>query len=282
MLRWLLLCSAVLFRVSLGFGQEADYAKVMNEALAESASLRSAGQLPGVPADSQGKFMLKNLPPFGSKLIFPLSVTLEVQIPGGAAPLSFFLTRHEADSRWHLTDKPAVKEPALREELLRMMEQDQGIRTAPAARNPDAAYLARWTAIDEANTARLKEIVAQHGWPGTALVGTDGALAAFLIVQHADRDRSFQREMLSVVQAAYQAGQIPAQNYAYLLDRVRVGEGKLQVYGSQSQLAPDGTKWVPYPIEDEANVDERRRAVGLGPLAEYIAQMNQRNPISPK
>jgi hypothetical protein len=37
------------------------------------------------------------------------------------------------------------------------------------------------------NLARLKEIVEQHGWPTISLVGVDGAAAAFLLAQHADR-----------------------------------------------------------------------------------------------
>jgi hypothetical protein len=280
--RFLLLMVAVLGLTARGHGQDADYSQAMNEALAEASALRSTGRLPGVPPDSQGGLMLKNLPPFSSKLVFPVSITLEVQIPGSPAPLSFFLTRDDPTGRWRLTDTPAVKEPALRAELLQMREQDQEIRTAPAARNPDAAYLARWAAIDEANTARLKAIVAQHGWPGAAMVGDDGARAAFLIVQHADRDRAFQREMLPLLQAASEAGQVSRQEYAYLVDRVRVGEGKPQLYGSQSQQAPDGTKWIPWPIEDETHVDERRRAVGLGPLADYFILLNQLNPLTPK
>jgi hypothetical protein len=32
---------------------------------------------------------------------------------------------------------------------------------------------------------------------------------------------------------------------------------------------------VPLPIEDEQNVDERRKAIGLEPIAEYFKQMNE-------
>ena len=49
------------------------------------------------------------------------------------------------------------------------------------------------------------------------------------------------------------------------VDRVRVSEGKPQVYGTQFHEV-DGV-WVPQPIEDEANVDARRKNVGLPPLA---------------
>ena len=50
----------------------------------------------------------------------------------------------------------------------------------------------------------------------------------------------------------------------YLTDRVLVGEGKPQRYGTQLENK-DG-KLTPYPLEDPENVDERRRAIGMSPL----------------
>jgi hypothetical protein len=88
-------------------------------------------------------------------------------------------------------------------------------------------------------------------------------------VQHADHDREFQRQCLQLLQAAVAAGDSRPIELAYLTDRVRVGEGRPQVYGTQLTLV-DG-ELVPQPIEDEAHVDERRGAIGLEPLAEYIA-----------
>lgn len=50
-----------------------------------------------------------------------------------------------------------------------------------------------------------------------------------------------------------------------LEDRVRIKEGKPQLYGSQLS----GNPLCFDPIEDEAHVDERRRSIGLEPLADY-------------
>jgi len=54
---------------------------------------------------------------------------------------------------------------------------------------------------------------------------------------------------------------------------VRVAEGQPQIYGTQNR-AVDG-KVVSEEIEDAAQVDNRRAAVGLGPVAEYLASMNK-------
>ena len=62
-----------------------------------------------------------------------------------------------------------------------------------------------------------------------------------------------------------------------LLDRVLVGEGKPQVYGTQGKRFEDWKGKEPElePIEDEANVDKRRAEVGLPPLAEYVKFLKQ-------
>jgi hypothetical protein len=169
-------------------------------------------------------------------------------------------------------NKPAVKEPALRDELLKRVEQDQAIRNeliSHGVKSPDKTILARMQAIDAANTERMKAIVKRYGWPGPELVGVDGSEAAFLLVQHADL--AFQKEMLPLVEKAYRSGGLSGQSYALLLDRVRVGEGKPQVYGTQAKRFEEWNGQEPalQPIEDEANVDKRRAEVGLPPLAEY-------------
>ena len=167
---------------------------------------------------------------------------------------------------------PPVKEPALRIELLKRVEQDQSIRNeliSKGVERPDKAILARMQVIDTANTKRVRAIVRQYGWPTPELVGRDGVHAAFLIVQHAELD--FQKEMLPLVEKAYRSGGLPGQSYALLLDRVLVGQGKPQVYGTQAKRFEEwkGQEVALEPIEDEANVDKRRAEVGLFPLSEY-------------
>jgi Family of unknown function (DUF6624) len=164
------------------------------------------------------------------------------------------------------------KAPALRRELLKRVAKDQAIRNeliSKGVMNPDQAILTRMQAIDAANTKRMKAIVKRYGWPGPELVGRDGAEAAFLLVQHANH--AFQKEMLPLVDKAYRSGGLSGQDYALLLDRVLVGDGKLQVYGTQAKRSEEwqGQEPALEPIEDEANVDKRRAEVGLPPLSEY-------------
>jgi hypothetical protein len=62
-----------------------------------------------------------------------------------------------------------------------------------------------------------------------------------------------------------------ASHMAYLTDRVLVADGKPQRYGTQFHSV-DG-KLQPRPTEDPANLDARRKSVGLPPMAEYVKQM---------
>lgn len=161
---------------------------------------------------------------------------------------------------------------ALRRELLRRVGQDQAIRNElirKGADHPDSSVLARMRAIDTSNTKRMKAIIRRNGWPSPKLVGRDGTEAAFLLVQHADL--AFEQQALPLVEKAYREKELSGQSYALLLDRVLVGEGKPQVYGTQAKRFEEwnGREPVLAPIEDEANVDKRRAAVGLFPLAEY-------------
>jgi hypothetical protein len=146
---------------------------------------------------------------------------------------------------------------ALRSELLEMKQADQAFR-----QRMHDEYEA-----EAARTARIREIVAAHGWPGRSLVGDDGASAAWLLVQHVDDDPEFQDRALELMQAAVDAGDADAGELAYLTDRVRVAQGRTQVYGTQFG------RTGPQPIEDPDRLDERRASVGLEPFADYAARL---------
>ena len=131
----------------------------------------------------------------------------------------------------------------------------------------------KFAQVDERNTARMKEVVAKYGWPGQSLVGKDGANAAWLLVQHADHDREFQRQCLKLLGDAVKGGEATGQQLAYLTDRVRVADKQPQLYGTQFTTV--GGKFQPQPIEDEKNVDQRRKEIGLPPMAEYRRLMEK-------
>ncbi|MEN1678774.1 MAG: DUF6624 domain-containing protein [Planctomycetota bacterium] len=189
--------------------------------------------------------------------------------------------------------------PELRDELLRRRDVDQKARhdhtdwekanggptevdfegkspeeinalAAEAAKRlpPEAKRLGeRLAEVDAENTRWMKGVIADHGWPTPKLVGKDGAAAAWLLVQHADADRKFQRRCLDLMMAL-PADQVSRQNVAYLTDRVLLAEGEKQRYGTQ--FFPYHGKLLLRPVEERETLDQRRREMGLPPVAEYL------------
>lgn len=126
----------------------------------------------------------------------------------------------------------------------------------------------KMAAVDSVNLIKVKEILNEHGWLGAQEVGHQGNMTLFLVIQHADP--ATQAEYLPMMREAVQKGDASAGSLALLEDRVALGQGKKQLYGSQIGRDPESGEYYVLPLEDPENVDKRRAAVGLPPLAEYV------------
>lgn len=201
--------------------------------------------------------------------------TFAQTVDGLPNPLRQTIIRRETwtkrAGKWMLTKR---EDTPLRAELRAMVRVDQDARNAWLADQKNVKLAKRMEDIDVKNTARMTQIVEKYGWPGKNLVGDDGAHDAWLLVQHADRDKPFQKRCLALMEPLVKRGEVSGSDFAYLTDRVLVGEGKLQIYGSQFHTNAQG-EMVPQPIADAANVDARRKDVGLTPLAEYAKVLRQ-------
>lgn len=161
---------------------------------------------------------------------------------------------------------------ALRRELIAMATRDLEVREDLIRRGVIFdGYHPEMEAIHVRNASRLKEILAEYGWPTPALVRDDGAEAAWLVVQHAIGDPPFQRQCLRLLQSAAQSGEAPLWQAAMLEDRIRMFEGKPQIYGTQLETNSEGAL-RPYLLEDPEHVEERRSKVGLEPLSRRLAR----------
>ncbi len=160
----------------------------------------------------------------------------------------------------------------LRQELLAMAEDDLRLR-AELARTGALfrGYHPAMRAVHDRHAGRLAEILADHGWPGTSRVGEEGAEAAWLVVQHAIAQPTFQRQVLVAMRAAARLGEVPAWQPAMLDDRIRTLEGRPQRYGTQFDWDETG-QLSPLPIEDRPGLDARRQSVGLRPMEEEICR----------
>jgi hypothetical protein len=156
----------------------------------------------------------------------------------------------------------------LRAELVERAGRDQAARSSLRT---DFA-MTEWEAVvalDRDNSARLREIIGRHGWPGRQLAGDDGAHAAWLLAQHAPPE--LQEECLPLLEDAVTQGDARPADLAYLWDRVLAHRGEPQLYGTQ-YLNRDGVLEL-WTVRDPAGLDERRAALGLGPEAENRARL---------
>jgi hypothetical protein len=128
------------------------------------------------------------------------------------------------------------------------------------------------SAVDAYNLVELRKIIERYGWPDSHIVGVDASNAAFLILQHSPQEA--QKELLPVFRKAALAGKARGSDLAMLEDRILTHDGKKQRYGTQIFAGPDGVPRVA-PVEDPQNLDERRKAVGLPTMKQYLDRAEQ-------
>lgn len=159
------------------------------------------------------------------------------------------------------------------EHLKKMAHEDQLMRREH--QNPDNKQKIsheEFSKMDRERAERLKKIVGEIGWPTWSKVGKEASYGAWLIVQHADFDVLFQKKCLQLMQQAYDEHDLYPQNVAYLYDRVAVNTGEKQKFGTQFELNDKG-ELIPVPIENEFELDKRRKEMDLEEFEIYRLKM---------
>lgn len=134
---------------------------------------------------------------------------------------------------------------------------------------------ALWKVIsekDSINLIKVKTVLDERGWLGADVIGGRGNATLFLVIQHADL--ATQQKYLPMMRDAAKKGNAQPASLALLEDRVALGEGKKQVYGSQIGTDPKTGEHYVLPLTDPDNVNKRREQVGLGTIEDYIANWN--------
>ncbi len=127
-----------------------------------------------------------------------------------------------------------------------------------------------WVRTDSLNLIEAKKIFAHYGFPGHDLVGEKGSMMFFLLVQHADKDPQFQAKVLPALKKQVDKKNAAPRLYAYLLDRVKVNQGEKQVYGTQLRPKKGQPGIEIAPVIDHHKLNERRKAMGLPPIEDYL------------
>ena len=172
-------------------------------------------------------------------------------------------------------EKPqAPRNERLREELLRMRDDDQAARQRWTDAKFSEQASREMLALDEKHTARLRAIFRKHGFPGVRLVGKDGANAAHTLLMHTP-SLDLKKEGLVYLEEAAKNGEVPMHAVAVLKDKVLVAEGKPQFYGMHFDLIDGKFVLDLKNVVDPARLEKRRAEVGLPPLAEYAKGLEE-------
>jgi hypothetical protein len=125
---------------------------------------------------------------------------------------------------------------------------------------------------DSLNQIIVVGILDKMGWQGPQDVGMNGSMALFLVIQHADL--ATQEKYLPMIRQAEKDGKVLSSSLALLEDRVAMRHKQPQIYGSQIFSDTATKKMYVYPVIDPDHLDERRKSMGLQPMADYMPNFN--------
>lgn len=179
-----------------------------------------------------------------------------------------FFSFQVGTSEKHLSSKDFIKTI-----LSEMVEADQLLRKKIDFSKLDDFLKHDIQNTDKENTETLKEILTMYHWITISDFGEEADHNAWLLLQHADHDVGFQKEILGRLEKLYPLHETSSQNFAYLYDRVAKNDKRPQRYGTQGTIE-NGT-WVVDEIEDVENLDLRREKMGMVSHQDYVHQVNR-------
>jgi hypothetical protein len=166
---------------------------------------------------------------------------------------------------------------SLKDELESIYGTDQFYREKISRLTPsDIQFLELWKKqeqIDSLNLKRAIAIIDSIGIPGPNMVGDSASKAIFFVIQHSNIN--YQEKYLPLFIKSAENGELEWKLVALMIDRIKVNKKEKQIYGTQ--LIPIKDSITGYitdkcefaPIEDEKNVNLKRKSVGLGTIEEY-------------
>jgi hypothetical protein len=166
--------------------------------------------------------------------------------------------------------------------LIKRNVEDQkyrGLSTSSMSREAKDSLWRIQKRIDLDNQQWLAEEINKNGWPGIYKTGETGDNMAWLIVQHADNDTSFQKKCLQLLKLALLNNETNIHNIAYLEDRVRINTNRKQLYGTQFENVVKEGKTIDLvlkPTEDLICLNKRRSYMNLPPVEEYLNASRKR------
>jgi hypothetical protein len=113
------------------------------------------------------------------------------------------------------------------------------------------------------NARKLAKLIKKLGFPVLSNAGEKGVRLSWLIIQHSVSLPDFMKECLFQMRLAAGQNDYPLELLAHTEDLIAFLEGRRQLYGTHCDWIGDSYRVT--PIEDPAQLNTRRKSVGLPP-----------------
>lgn len=139
------------------------------------------------------------------------------------------------------------------------------------------AYATEMERVDSLNQAIVFEILDKDGWPSN--LSNKANQAIWIVIDHSNL--AFQRKYLYLVKEKAEECILEKADYAILNDRVLMGEGKPQIYGTQIRMNATivddeiTMQFFLWPVENPIVLDSLRNTMGLSPIKEYLQNSSE-------
>lgn len=173
------------------------------------------------------------------------------------ALILFTLTGYKINTQNKVTDA-----------LIDVLNDDQKYRS----KNFDPKSQKKMKRADKINLIKVEAIIKRYNWPYNDKISNEGSRTIFLVLQHSRLD--VQKKYFPRINDATNAGKIKPSSLGMFEDRIAIQEGKPQVYGTQVAQDIETKSFSVLPIINPETVDERRKSIGLIPIAEYLKFWN--------
>ena len=164
-------------------------------------------------------------------------------------------------------------------ELAAMAGAQQSVRgrvdyLAPPGDALAARHAGQAALVERVNAERFASLLAACGWPRRSVEGEQALAHARALSMDTRASLPLQKAIARHLEPAVATGEAPGRDLALAADRVAVLEKRPQPYGTQMRLVGQ-CSWDFHPLDDHARVEERRKAVGLPPLADAKRAANE-------
>lgn len=163
--------------------------------------------------------------------------------------------------------KEQLEEISMKDQTLRGIYEE--ITKKYGFDSPEKEYFnTLWSQEDSLLLLECIDIIEEHGWVGRSKVGRKANTALFLVIQHAPLEA--QEKYIPLLQTSVDAGESSGSHLALMQDRILMRKDQPQIYGSQVSYNPETGEGSVFEIQDPEYVNQRRKAIGLGPIEDYL------------